>query len=645
MTLQTIRDHLDAAVAQAEDASDIMRQVARGDASTEVEVAPGVTVPSLAKWYAGLQEQLGDVPAIPGRLDALEQFENDARDQSDPGKGAAILGRSVISVASISELLQQQRRQDTQYLVRGYYAGSDLGGGRFVWVPSSTSADNFGTILAVPGVATGRFARVMDGDYVHTQQFGIDHTGAASAVDRLQAMINLDLPIWVDDGTLLIDKTLFYKNTTLHGPGVLNIVCDSSFTVIPDSFMTSEAAITARAPIAAGPTYVVDMRCKITFTNSDSSKPHTPIRFVGLRDSSFDMDVTCTGSGTVTQTNLPDWYFDNRRVSIRGRYVVNQRDIANAGGMWVRDVALAGADSATRYSENVVVESETYVFNDGVDEALSLFNPSGGTMKNCGVLAADLDGGGLGLSILEFGSASRDQSLMDCFAIGTKVNVNSLRPSQAAVKFDKTASRVIGVVVTLKGFRDTATAGQFYAGFRNSSVRSNPEYPSLIGCKVLMSATADPASEVRAYDGSLDMTQCENAKLPGAIDFEYAVRNNSGVVLGGVFQSGTTFTFDACSSVLDPRPASVTYNSVSFRRGIGRYGSATVTPDGAGEVTVTHNFGVNPVYADGNLENTNTRDVVLVSRTSTQLRFRIIDRATGAPVTTGSFALVWKAEA
>lgn len=575
---------------------------------------------------------------------AVDDLRSDLEDSNDPNNGAAILGRGVVALNSVQDLQTAKRDSSLRYIAKGYYPGTTIGGGEFYWDASSVAADNSGTVISVSGVPTGRFIRIVRDTYIKTSEFGVDLTGSQSAATRLQSMIDLEIPIWLDSGTHKIDQTIFYKNTTMHGPGTISIACDSSFTVIPDSFMTADAAITAKAPIAAGPTYKVDMACKIVFTNSDPTKPHTPIRFVGLRDSKFNMDVTCTGAGTVTQTNLPDFYFDNRRVSIRGRYVVTQLVDTNAGGMWVRDVGLAGADSATRYSENVVVESETYISNNGQDEALSFFCPSGGSMRNCGVMAATVEGGGLGLGFLEFNASTRRQALFDCFAENTSVIVNSLRTSQPAVKWDKAFGRANGVTVHIRGFRDIATAGQFYAGFRNSTPRSNPEYPMLNGCRVLLETAVDPASEIRAFDGRLRLTDCEIAQDPGATAFEYGVKNGD-TILGGRWPGASIATFETVSDVMDARPGSVTYSNVARRRGIGIYKTESVTPDGSGNVVVTHNFGVNPVFAEGSLENNNLRDVIVITKASATITYRIIDRATGAPVTSGTFTLIWKAEA
>lgn len=571
-------------------------------------------------------------------------LEGRLRDSVTVSNGSSILGRGIVAVASIAALLTQDRRTDLRYIVKGYYAGSDIGGGEFYWDAASVEADNFGTILAVTGVPTGRFKRILRDVYLHTSDFGIDLTGATSSVDRLQALVNLEIPIWLDDGDHLIDKTLFYKNTTMHGPGTLKIVSDSNFTIIADTF-SSEAAICAHSPISAGPTYKLDLKCRMTFDTFTAGKPTFPIRFTRLRDSKISLDCTSTGHTAGVFTNNPDFYFDNRNTEIDGNYVLHQADPAtDEGGMWVRDIGFNGADSNTHYSENVVVKSATYIFNDGVDEALAFFNPSGGTMRNCGVEAATIEGGGLGLSILEFNAANRSQSRFDCYANNTKVIVNSLRTSQAAVKFQKNVCRVYGVTAHIFGFRDTATAGQFYAGFRNAQARSDAEFPVLVDCKVVMSTMVDPASEIRGFDGALRIVEGEIAKLPGAASLDYGVTNGQ-QVQGGRFPGALIATFETVADVRDVLPGSVTYSNVTRRRGIGIYKTESLSPDGLGEVNLTHNFGVNPTFATAMIENNATRECMIVSRNSTNVVARIVDRATGAAITAGTFTVIWKVEA
>lgn len=69
-----------------------------------------------------------------GGLYADDQAVRTDLSSTDPGKGASMVGRGVIAVASIADLLalpESERREDLRYLVRGYYAGTDVGGGEF----------------------------------------------------------------------------------------------------------------------------------------------------------------------------------------------------------------------------------------------------------------------------------------------------------------------------------------------------------------------------------------------------------------------------------------------------------------------------------------------------------------------------------
>ncbi|MNJ37761.1 hypothetical protein D3C77_325930 [compost metagenome] len=431
----------------------------------------------------------------------------------------------------------------------------------------------------------------------------------------------------------------------MRGPGVLKIVSDTNFVVSADSPFASEACICPKAPISTGPTYTLNIDVQMTFDTYTLGKPTYPIRFARTRNSVIRINFVGTGHTAGVYTNAPDAYFDNREMEIYGIYICKQADPnTDQGGMWVRDVGFNGADSSTHFSRNVIVKSGTYICNDGVDEALAFFCPSGGTMYNCGVEAATVEGGGLGLSFFENNDANRSQERFDCFATDTKVKVNSLRASQPAVKFSKCVARVTAVTATIYGFRETATAGAFYAGFRNADSRTNAEYPVLIGCKAVLATAVNPASEVRAFDGLMTLDQCEMARLPGAKAFNYGVKNGA-TVQGGRWPEASIFTFDTVSDVRDPLPGSVTYNSVTRRRGISTYKTEALTPDGSGNVTLTHSFGVNPTFAEASLENSTTRDVVIISRSSSTITARIIDRATGAAITSGSFTVIWKAQA
>ncbi|MEM2002056.1 MAG: right-handed parallel beta-helix repeat-containing protein [Candidatus Methanomethylicaceae archaeon] len=114
------------------------------------------------------------------------------QDLANPNKGAAMVARGVVAVDNIADLLalpEDQRREDLRYLVKGYHAGSDVGGGEFVWDPLSTSIDDGGTVLSIEGIPTGRFKRIFDG-YLYLTWFGAVGDGITNSTIYVQNAVN-----------------------------------------------------------------------------------------------------------------------------------------------------------------------------------------------------------------------------------------------------------------------------------------------------------------------------------------------------------------------------------------------------------------------------------------------------------------------
>lgn len=77
------------------------------------------------------------------------------------------------------------------YLVRGYYAVADGGGGLFVWNLADATADNGGTVIA-PNAGAGRWNRIFDqGDYIHYRWFGAKLDDASDDTAKIQAAHDL----------------------------------------------------------------------------------------------------------------------------------------------------------------------------------------------------------------------------------------------------------------------------------------------------------------------------------------------------------------------------------------------------------------------------------------------------------------------
>lgn len=85
----------------------------------------------------------------------------------------------VVAVESIADLLalpEGQRKEDLRYLVKGYHAGSGVGGGEFFWDAASTEAPNGGTIFELADVSEGRWVRVLPNQTITPEQFGTRST-------------------------------------------------------------------------------------------------------------------------------------------------------------------------------------------------------------------------------------------------------------------------------------------------------------------------------------------------------------------------------------------------------------------------------------------------------------------------------------
>ena len=97
--------------------------------------------------------------------------------------GAAMIGRGVVAVESVAELLAlptEQRQTDLRYLVKGYYAGSDVGGGEFYFDPARIAENDDGLVL-------DGFVRVLNGP-VMLSMFGVTDSASDQTARINQAI-------------------------------------------------------------------------------------------------------------------------------------------------------------------------------------------------------------------------------------------------------------------------------------------------------------------------------------------------------------------------------------------------------------------------------------------------------------------------
>lgn len=113
------------------------------------------------------------------------------QDLAHPDLGAAMVARGVVAVDSIADLLALppgQRKEGLRYLVKGYHAGSDAGGGEIYWDSLSTEVADNGTVFSVQGLSVGRYKRKIQSVY-SPKDFGAKGDGQASDAPAIQAMM------------------------------------------------------------------------------------------------------------------------------------------------------------------------------------------------------------------------------------------------------------------------------------------------------------------------------------------------------------------------------------------------------------------------------------------------------------------------
>lgn len=136
---------------------------------------------------------------------------------SDPDKGAAMVARGVVAVDSIADLLalpEEQRRSDLLYLVKGYHAGSDVGGGEFRFDPARTG-ENDGI-----GILDGFVRAIPDLPCIDIAGAPVDaESSAVPSINALADFVGVAGNIGMPARSLLIDETVVLERRNVTGEG------------------------------------------------------------------------------------------------------------------------------------------------------------------------------------------------------------------------------------------------------------------------------------------------------------------------------------------------------------------------------------------------------------------------------------------
>jgi len=140
---------------------------------------------------------------------------------------------TFVKIDTIASLRAMTSTPSTVY-VTGYTTANDnaFGSNFFKWNPTSTVADNGGTIIKLTGTLTGRYELQYSGA-VDVKWFGADATGVADSTAAIQATINSSDNIYIPKGNYSISGTLSITNGQhVHGDGAqLTIINEKNGSV------------------------------------------------------------------------------------------------------------------------------------------------------------------------------------------------------------------------------------------------------------------------------------------------------------------------------------------------------------------------------------------------------------------------------
>jgi hypothetical protein len=95
---------------------------------------------------------------------------------------------STVSVATIAALKAiSAPNSSITYIVQGYYAPGDEGGGSFIWEAADTTPDNLGSTIALNSGGTGRFVRIYNSTYLSPLNFGAYGDGQSHPISSATA--------------------------------------------------------------------------------------------------------------------------------------------------------------------------------------------------------------------------------------------------------------------------------------------------------------------------------------------------------------------------------------------------------------------------------------------------------------------------
>jgi hypothetical protein len=155
------------------------------------------------------------------------------------------------------------------------------------------------------------------------------------------------------------------------------------------------------------------------------------------------------------------------------------------------------------------------------------------------------------------------------------------------------------------------------------------------GCMVFNSNTSDIETLGTVVELRIVNSKIGHTGFPSAYGVALGAGAENVRIENNVFGTASTTKYQNLSSGTDIR----LHNNIGLTTE--NYGTATVSPNGSGQVTITHSCDLQPLWAHGMAYGAGFVNIQWTSISATQATFTFYDAA-GAAITVGSYSFIWR---
>lgn len=283
------------------------------------------------------------------------------QDLANPDKGAAMAARGVVAVDSIDDLLaltEGQRKEGLRYLVKGYHAGSDVGGGEFYWDASRTAENDGGVVIA-------GWIRRLDG-FVSPEMFGA--TSSADSSSEWISADNTGLPISPTLESYVFDNTVTIASSSYiggRGPVTIDVKEDINGLVIQkEGCLIEQIFLVKRGDLTTSGHAISLLKVaadgvkinKCGFTGQYSGVYAESIRRLSVTNCTFSHGVYMIHTAQCSDVSISGNYFTKGRTKSTGVFAPVEGDGIKISG-------------STPFNTNFAITNNVFfdVYRDAVD--------------------------------------------------------------------------------------------------------------------------------------------------------------------------------------------------------------------------------------------------------------------------------------